>query len=205
MSIPLQLADWRRQVAELYANVRCTALENPFQAWSLFRVKRDWLFAHHPQTALSEQQLHQFSGLPYFNYNPAARVIGRIDTLVRPESFTVDLTHDGRFTYTRVAQARFEWEGEAAALNVYQIEGYGGGIFLPFKDETSGKSTYGGGRYLYDTIKGADLGADEWEIVLDFNFSYNPSCAYSGRWVCPLSPEENRLPFAVQAGEKIFA
>ena len=88
-------------------------------------------------------------------------------------------------------------------LTLFWIDGYGGGLFLPFRDRTNGAETYGGGRYLYDTIKGADLGAGQDEIVLDFNFSYNPSCAYSPRWVCPLAPPENTLPFRVEAGERV--
>ena len=88
---------------------------------------------------------------------------------------------------------------------MYWLEGYGGGIWLPFADATSGADTYGGGRYLYDTIKGADLGAGERELVLDFNYAYNPSCAYDERWSCPLPPAENRLPFAVPAGERFAA
>jgi hypothetical protein len=92
----------------------------------------------------------------------------------------------------------------AATLTLYWIEGYGGGLFLPFRDGTNGTETYGGGRYLYDTIKGADLGAGRRAITLDFNFSYNPSCAYSPRWLCPLSPAENSLPFRVAAGELAF-
>ena len=86
--------------------------------------------------------------------------------------------------------------GHAAALAVYWLEGYGGGLWLPFADATSGASTYGGGRYLYDTIKGADLGVSERAIVLDFNYAYNPSCAYDERWSCPLSPP--REPLAVR-------
>ncbi|MDX1605233.1 MAG: DUF1684 domain-containing protein [Candidatus Competibacterales bacterium] len=75
-------------------------------------------------------------------------------------------------------------------------------LFLPFLDATSGQGSYGGGRYLYDSIKGADLGAGADTLVLDFNYAYNPSCAYDPRWVCPLAPPENRLPFAVEAGER---
>ena len=91
-----------------------------------------------------------------------------------------------------------------AHLNLYWIEGYGGGLFLPFRDATNGRVSYGGGRYLYDTIKGADLGAGSESVLLDFNFAYNPSCAYNDRWVCPLSPPENWLPQAIRAGEKSF-
>ena len=85
---------------------------------------------------------------------------------------------------------------------MYWLEGYGGGVFLPFRDATSGRETYGGGRYLLDTVKGADLGAAADGLVLDFNFAYNPSCAYGPQWVCPLAPRANTLDVAVRAGEQ---
>ena len=73
---------------------------------------------------------------------------------------------------------------------------------MPFRAATSGDKTYGGGRYLLDTVKGADLGcAAEGQTVLNFNFAYNPSCAYSGRWVYPLAPPAKHLPAAVESGE----
>ncbi|GLS21105.1 hypothetical protein GCM10007874_41220 [Labrys miyagiensis] len=98
-------------------------------------------------------------------------------------------------------------DGLGVELTLYWIEGYGGGVFLPFTDETSGVETYGGGRYLLDTIKGADLGPVRPGSVLflDFNFSYFPSCAYSSRYVCPLAPPTNRLPRPVHAGERLVA
>jgi uncharacterized protein (DUF1684 family) len=92
--------------------------------------------------------------------------------------------------------------GEPRTLDVYWLEGYGGGLFLPFADATSGSETYGAGRYLLDTVKGADLGSSEEELVLDFNFAYNPSCAYDPQWVCPLAPAANRLGVPVRTGER---
>jgi uncharacterized protein (DUF1684 family) len=89
------------------------------------------------------------------------------------------------------------------SLNLYWIDGYGGGLFLPFGDASNGNQTYGGGRYLYDAIKGADLGGGTDQLVLDFNYAYNPSCAYNAIWVCPLSPLENRLPVTIKAGEQM--
>ncbi len=77
-------------------------------------------------------------------------------------------------------------------------------MFLPFRDSSNGRQTFGGGRYLYDTIKGADLGVGPDEMLLDFNYAYNPSCAYNSHWVCPLAPIENQLPFSVEAGEKAY-
>jgi uncharacterized protein (DUF1684 family) len=81
------------------------------------------------------------------------------------------------------------------------MSGYAGGIFVPFRDPTSGSATYGAGRYLLDTVKGADLGGTESTLVLDFNFAYNPSCAYDARWAWPLAPPGNRLALAVRVGE----
>jgi uncharacterized protein (DUF1684 family) len=89
-------------------------------------------------------------------------------------------------------------------IPAYWIEGYGGGLFLPFRDATNGRDTYGGGRYLYDGIKGADLGARSDNFLLDFNFAYNPSCAYDDRWICPFAPAENWLPIEIRAGEMTF-
>jgi uncharacterized protein (DUF1684 family) len=82
------------------------------------------------------------------------------------------------------------------------MAGYGGGTFLPFADATSGRETYGAGRYLLDTIKGADLGHQRDRVILDFNFAYFPSCAYSPRYICPLAPAGNRLPQPIRAGER---
>jgi uncharacterized protein (DUF1684 family) len=88
--------------------------------------------------------------------------------------------------------------GDDVSLDLYWLETYGGGVFIPFRDGTSGHETYGAGRYLLDTVKGSDLGG---ELILDFNFAYNPSCAWDDRWACPLTPPANRLPFRVETGE----
>jgi hypothetical protein len=101
----------------------------------------------------------------------------------------------------RFARVRFELLGEPRSLELYWLEAYGGGVFLPFADTTSGRETYGAGRYLLDTVKGADLGGDDRALVLDFNFAYNPSCSYDDRWACPLAPPANRLDVRVEAGE----
>ena len=105
--------------------------------------------------------------------------------------------------FTRFARAQFELAGAEQALDLYWLDGYGGGVFLSFADATSGTETYGGGRYLLDTVKGADLGEHDGRLVLDFNFAYNPSCAYDPRWVCPLAPPGNRLAVPVTAGERM--
>jgi uncharacterized protein (DUF1684 family) len=94
---------------------------------------------------------------------------------------------------------------EGQSLSVLWIEGYGNGLFLPFRDATNGRETYGAGRYLLDTVKGADQGGDPagGTLVLDFNLGYHPSCAWDPRWVCPLAPPANALPVEVRVGERL--
>ena len=85
------------------------------------------------------------------------------------------------------APGRFEIPG-LGGLDVWWLGSYGNGIFVPLRDATAGTTTYGAGRYLLDTVKGADLGREGDAWVLDLNFSYNPSCAYDPDWACPLAP-----------------
>ena len=106
----------------------------------------------------------------------------------------------GPSLYARFPVIRLELDlGE---LELYWLEGYGGGLFLPFADATRGTETYGAGRYLLDTVKGADLGAEDGRLVLDFNFAYNPSCSYDDRWACPLTPSPNRISAPIRGGER---
>lgn len=202
---PIGLADWRRQVTKIYAHVQNAAKDDPAAAWHHFRRARDHLFCYHPQSPLVTKQKAAFHSLPYYPYEPSWRLWGQVDRDVTQETFHIDLGEDGAFSYTRIAHIHFKRSENEAQLSLFWINGYGGGLFLPFKDKTNGQETFGGGRYLYDTIKGADLGAVGKAILLDFNFAYNPSCAYNAQWVCPLSPNENYLPLAVKAGEKAFA
>ena len=196
----LDLLDWKRRVFQLYAEVRACA--DPEEAWQHWRRVRDELFATHPQTALAPEARAAFAGLEYFAYDPAFRVLAKVEGA--PEDpRTIAGSAGSAILFRRFARARFDLAGEERTLELYWLEGYGGGVFVPFADATSGGETYGGGRYLLDTVKGSDLGMGEGgRLVLDFNFAYNPSCSYDPRWACPLTPAANRLAFRVRAGEK---
>ena len=189
----LSLLDWKRRVFSLYAAVR--ALE-PEAGWELWRETRDELFSSHPQSPQPG-----YAGLAYYDYDPAARVLAELEDLEAAPT-PIETSGPEPMLFQPFARAHFELRGEPQALEVDWLEGYGGGVFLSFRDATSGKETYGGGRYLLDTVKGADLGEYEGRLVLDFNFAYNPSCSYDAGWVCPLAPPANRLPVAVEAGER---
>ena len=194
------LWDWRRRVSDLYGAVR--AERDPKRAWMMWRETRDGLFRQHSQSPLEPATLDRFSSLPFFDYDPALRFAVRIAP-VEASPVTAEAGHDGALTLTPFGRTQGLAEALGSELTLYWLAGYCGGVFLPFADATSGTETYGGGRYLLDTIKSADLGSDsDGRTVLDFNFSYNPSCSYSPAYVCPLSPPENRLGAAVRAGEK---
>lgn len=193
----LELLDWKRRVFELYAEVRRL---DPEAGWRLWRETRDALFRSHPQTPLPPEARGAFAGLPYFDYDPRLRVFAAVEPAER-ERREIATSGDEPYAFTRFARALFELDGEQS-LDLYWLEGYGGGVFLSFADATSGHESYGAGRYLLDTVKGADLGEEKGRLVLDFNFAYNPSCSYDPRWVCPLAPPGNRLLAAIRGGEQ---
>jgi len=184
----LDLLDWKRHVFELYAEVRATA--DPEHAWNRWRAVRDELFQEHPQSPKPG-----YTSLDYFSYDPALRLLGDVEP-AEEEQREID-----GFRFRRFARVHFA----LGSLELYWLEGYGGGVFLPFRDTTAGRETYGAGRYLLDTVKGSDLGSVDGRLVLDFNFAYNPSCSYDDRWACPLTPPANRLGVEIRAGERMLA
>jgi uncharacterized protein len=196
----LELLDWKRRVFDLYREIR--ADPDPQSAWHTWRGVRDELIARHPQSPLDASRRVAFRPA-YFDYDPALRVLA--DVLpVELAAADVPMSRDDEAArFTHFADASFGLAGKPLKLGLYWLDGYGGGVFLSFTDETSGDETYGAGRYLIDTVKGADLGAVDDRLVLDFNFAFNPSCAYDSRWACPLAPPGNRLPVAVRAGELV--
>ena len=195
----LTLLDWKRRIFELYARVR--ADDAPERAWRRWCAVRDELFAEHQQSPLDEALRTDFGGLDMYAYDPRFRVLGEVEPR---EHLPLAIGTGGgeTITFVRFAATNFELEGEELSLDLYWLEGYGGGLFLPFRDPTSESETYGGGRYLLDTVKGSDLGESGGRLVLDFNFAYNPSCSYDTRWVCPLAPPDNRTDTAIRAGER---
>ena len=197
----LELLDWKRHVFSLYAAVRTM---EPEAGWKLWRETRDELFQSHPQSPLPAEQRASFAGLVYWPYDPEARVLAELED-VEAEPAPVQTSGTEEILFRPFARATFELRGERLALEVAWLAAYGGGVFLSFRDGTSGRKSYGGGRYLLDTVKGADLGEDGGRLVLDFNFAYNPSCSYDPGWVCPLAPPANRLAVAVEAGEQHVA
>ncbi|MDH4111607.1 MAG: DUF1684 domain-containing protein [Actinomycetota bacterium] len=201
-SVPsiLSLADWRRSVAELYASIRVDT--DPRAAWERWRAARRDLFRSHAQSPIPIAERDTYAGPFVFPFEPSARAVATLEPL---DGGPVDVgTSDGLVTrMLRFARARFELFGQQASLDVFWFDQYGGGIYVAFRDATSGTDTYGGGRYLLDTVKGADLGVESNRLILDFNYAYQPSCSYDPRWSCPLPPPENTLDVEVTVGERL--
>lgn len=194
------LRDWRRQVADLYAAVRAMPER---EGWAHWRSVRDRLFREHPQSPLAASRRTQFRGIDCFSYDPALRFTVEMGPAIDRETIELEAGKDGTVTLLPFALTIGLEAPLGKELTLYWIEGYGGGVFLPFGDTTNGRESFAGGRYLLDTIKSADLGnSEDGRLILDFNFAYYPSCAYSEAWVCPLSPIENRLPLAIRGGER---
>jgi uncharacterized protein (DUF1684 family) len=124
-----------------------------------------------------------------------------VDTRVAPQRLNIATGTDGVVPFDRIGVLHLPAVGD---LDVWWLACYGGGVFVPFRDRTAGVETYGGGRYLIDTVKGADLGGSDRTLIIDLNFAYNPSCAYDAAWACPLPPAGNILPVSVRAGELEF-
>jgi uncharacterized protein len=196
----LALADWRRQTAELYKEVR--GCGEAAQGHAVWRAGRDRLLSGHPQSPLGPLDPLRSSGLPYWPYDPQFRFAVPLARELEPAAYEIQTA---AAETTRIRQLGWVELPQPidGRLAVWWLEQYAGGVFLPFRDATAGSSSYGAGRYLLDTAKGADLGLDGELLVLDFNFSYHPSCRYDPAWQCPLAPPQNVLAAAIEAGEKL--
>ncbi|CAN5829952.1 hypothetical protein BH24ACT15_BH24ACT15_00340 [soil metagenome] len=198
----LELADYRRTVAEAYADAR--AAGSSAEAWRAWRDRRDALIGPHPQSPLPEAGRTPDWTTPFFDHDPAWRVSGTPTPAAEPVTYDIPHSADGFTTFAEVGQVAFAVDGQPLTLTMFWLDAYGGGLFLPFRDDTGGDQTYGGGRYLLDTVKGADLGVNgQGRLILDFNYAYHPSCAWNDQWSCPLAPPANRLPVSVTAGEQL--
>ena len=199
-SSSLSLLEWRRAIADLYGEIRATA-DKPV-AWRRWQQTRARLFREHPQSPIPPDDRAAYAGPHLYEYDPAWCLTVSVEP-VEPTRLEIVTSNVESMAFNRFAVARFVHGGVDLTLELYWLEGYGGGLFVPFADATSGRETYGAGRYLLDTVKGADLGEQDGRLVFDFNFAYQPSCAYDPRWTCPLAPPANRLAVAVRAGERV--
>jgi uncharacterized protein (DUF1684 family) len=162
-----------------------------------FRANKDEFYAHDHRSPLTPTQQRSFKALSYFPENESLVIKTKIDRNVQPGAVRMQTTKGEEQVYRRFGIVRFQVDGQPTQVTLFASDG-SHEIFLPFRDATSGKETYGAGRYL-------DLQARDDEVVIDFNYAYNPYCAYNPDWNCPLPPAENWLKVPIRAGEKAFA
>jgi uncharacterized protein (DUF1684 family) len=202
------LAEWRREIADLYARVRATSMTNPEAAWRDWAATRERLFREHPQSPVPAASRATFRAM-HWPYDPALRFEVDVEPAPPPApgALALALPNSGEDTlsFERVGSIEIPFRDGARRLSLFWMAGYSGGLFLPFRDATSGSETYSAGRYLLDSAKSADLGGDiaAGRLIVDFNFAYQPSCAFDPKWACPLAPPENRLDLPIHAGERI--
>ena len=162
-----------------------------------FRAQKDDFFLHDWQSPLTPDQRQEFAGLKSYPENPALRLAIPIEPHADQETVTMITSTGSAREYVKYGHFSFEVNGEVATLQVYQ-DPEGDYFFLPFVDATAPEETYGAGRYL--DIESIGNG----EFLIDFNYAYNPYCAYNDKWSCPIPPKENRLKMRIEAGEKNF-
>ena len=162
-----------------------------------FRQQKDDFFKHDWQSPLTPDQQKDFDGLKYFPENPALRLSVAVQEHTPKPVVTMITSTGSAREYLKYGQFTFEVDGEAATLQIYQ-DADNDYFFLPFVDATAPDETYGAGRYLdiEQTVGG--------QFTIDFNYAYNPYCAYNDKWSCPIPPKENRLKVRIEAGEKNF-
>ena len=204
----LALADWRRRVGDLYADVRRIARDDPAAAWEHWVLTREKLFRDHSQSPVPAPERGPFRAR-HWPYDPALRFEVAVQPAppVAPGALPLELPNSGAdvLAFSRIGAVEIPFAEGPRRLSLFWMAGYAGGLFLPFRDATNGAETYGAGRYLLDGAKSADLGGDpeRGTLILDFNFAFHPSCAFDPKWACPLAPPENRLDLPVRAGERI--
>lgn len=238
LAMTLDLADWRRRVTTLYAEVRAAAATNPRAAWDHWRAVREDLYRGHPQSPVPAASREAFRAR-HWSYDPAFRFevgvealddepapapaaaapadslvagsmggiggIGGIGGGTAAAALALPMSTGTPLEFARLGRVTIPFRAGTRSLELFWMAGYAGGLFLPFRDATNGAATYGAGRYLLDAAKSADLGGDpsRGTLILDFNFAFQPSCAFDPRWACPLAPPSNRLDLPIEAGERL--
>ena len=198
LDFALAVADWRLRVARIYATVR--AATDPAGAHRQWVEARDELFASHAASPILDRA--SFTGLDVAPYDPALRFELELRAAAEPAQLSLATDGDHVTAMTRIGYVELP-DPLNATLDVWWLEQYAGGLFLPVRDGSAGKTSYGGGRYALDTAKGADLGGSSGSLVLDLNFLYHPSCRYDPEWQCPLAPIGNTFSAPVLAGEQL--
>lgn len=169
-----------------------------------FQAELNQQYGSEEESPLTEEDRKHFKALEFFQIDSKYRVNAKLERVKDSEPFTMKTTTDRLPIYKLYGIAHFEIDGKPLQLEIYQSQQlildpvYENYLFLPYTDLTNGKGSYGGGRYI-------DLESSEGdEIIIDFNQSYNPYCAYNKKYSCPIPPEVNHLDIRIEAGVKAW-
>jgi uncharacterized protein len=165
------------------------------------REAKDEYFKSDPDSPIPQKDKSRFQGLAYYPIDPGLKFSVRLMRYQSPEQVRLGTNTGEIRSGLRYGYFEFQVQGKKLRLQVYRLEDVpadGAGLFIPFRDSTTGVETYSAGRYL--DLKENTSGIYE----LDFNRAYNPSCAYDTKYNCPIPPAENTLSIAIRAGEKKY-
>jgi uncharacterized protein (DUF1684 family) len=165
-----------------------------------WRKERDEFFKTHQRSPLTPEEKRKFNHLHYYPFSPLYVFTGQIEryslNINNPKYYATFLTNKGtNKRYIRYGRFHFNLDGKARTIEVYKSI-LSDSLFIPFKDQTNGKETYEGGRYIETEI------GTGYQMILDFNMAYYPTCAYNEKFVCALPPRENMFDFPIPAGER---
>ena len=169
-----------------------------------FQYEMNVEFANEEESPLTEEGLKDFTELDFFTIDSTYKVIAKFELEKNPILFEMPTTTERKPIYKTFGTATFELEGEELKLHIYQNQDlikkqdYIDHLFIPYTDQTNGSESYGGGRYIDVEIPEGDT------VVIDFNRSYNPYCAYNDKYSCPIPPKENDLSTEIKAGVKAY-
>ena len=166
------------------------------------REAKDEYFGTDPHSPIPPEERDDFEGLSYYPIDESYRFELALQAHDDPDTVTVGTSTGGDREYLEWGEFRFEVDDEAVTLQAYKAEADDDRLWVPFRDATSGEETYGAGRYLDLEPESHRTTDGRW--ILDFNEAYNPTCAYSEQYECPLPPTANWLEVPIEAGEKTF-
>lgn len=188
----------------IFSCIGCAQEKKLLKGETEFQKEQNAKFKDATTSPLKDKDRKHFEGLDFFKFDSAYVITASFKRTPNEKVFKTKTTTDRRPEYVKYGELSFLLKGKNFILNIYQNqglikkEGYEDYLFLPFLDETNGLESYGGGRYIDARIPEGD------SMVIDFNKSYNPYCAYNDRYSCPIVPRKNYLKIRIEAGVKAF-
>lgn len=181
--------------------------KRPLMGETLYQQELNANYKDATKSPLKKKDLKKFKGLDFFSVDTSFIVEATFTRIENAPTFEMATTTSRKPLYKKYGLLKFTLNKKKCELTIYQSqddlrdEKYKDYLFLPFTDETSGEESYGGGRYM--DVLTTDITKNN-TVILNFNNTYNPYCAYNDKYSCPLTPRKNHLDVAIKAGVKAF-